>query len=918
MAISGGDGSIILTTQVDQTGLKRGMASMKSGIAGLSKSFTKIGAAIGVAFGVGALIKFGKQAVQLASDLQEVQNVVDVAFGDMAYRMEQFADTAIETFGISKLTAKQTGSSYMAMAKGMQIADDAAADMALTLTGLSADMASFYNIRQEEAKTALASVFTGETETLKRYGILITEVNLQEFARQQGITKSINAMTQQEKVMLRYQYILQATQLAQGDFVRTQDSWANQTRILSERWKEMATIFGEAFMAIGLLVLPVINSIIVGLTKVAEAARTVAQWIYKAFTGKELKSSTTVTQNQATSLSGVGSSAEKAADGMSDLGGATKKATKEAQKSLAGFDDLQIITSNIADSAGSAGSALGGIGGVGGIGDIGGGMTFEETGGFEKEKEFSFLQQRLDELQKAFSGIKDIELTNLTNSLALLKEPLQGLAKIGWDVLLWGIENVIVPLTEFTVEEALPRYFETLSNKLRLFKTILDEGFNVYKQFYDEFLKPIASYAADGFLQLWDTLNENLEEFVSIVENSTSWQDLQTILGLIYDVLEPVVKLIIDFVVWVGKFEINKAWTDLKWRFLDIEDALGLIAAIINGDFGGAWEHLKDLMWDNRIDKAKENLDNLRTAFDDVKTKVEEFVEDWKLKIDDMVESWKTKISAWWTDNVEPWFTLEKWSEVFSHIGTSLANFIVGAGGFVETWKSNITNWWNDDVSPWFTTDKWKKVFDNIVTSISNFFTAEDGFVKTWKTKISDWWTEDVAPWFTIEKWKTLGTNLKDGLMEGLNGAIGGIATTVNKMIDGFQKLINGAIGLINDFIKGWNTVADVTPLLPSISYIKALDLSKYKIPGYAMGTVVPPNKPFLGVLGDNKNETEVVSPISTLKQAFAEAMIEMGGSFGGGNTEVVLEIDGREFGRAVVEQGNRENRRIGTRLVIA
>ena len=154
--------------------------------------------------------------------------------------------------------------------------------------------------------------------------------------------------------------------------------------------------------------------------------------------------------------------------------------------------------------------------------------------------------------------------------------------------------------------------------------------------------------------------------------------------------------------------------------------------------------------------------------------------------------------------------------------------------------------------------------------------------------------------------------------MEGLNGAIGGIATTVNKMIYGFQKLINGAIGLINDFIKGWNTVADVTPLLPSISYIKSLDLSKYKIPGYARGTVVPPNKPFLGVLGDNKNETEVVSPISTLKQAFAEAMIEMGGNFGGGNTEVVLEIDGREFGRAVVEQGNKENRRIGTKLVIA
>lgn len=917
MAISGGDGSIILTTQIDQTGLNRGMASMKSGVSALSKSFTKIGAAIGVAFGVGALIKFGKQAVQLASDLQEVQNVVDVAFGDMAYRMEEFAETSIETFGISKLTAKQTGSSFMAMAKGMQFADDVAADMALTLTGLSADMASFYNIRQEEARTALSAVYTGETETLKRYGILITEVNLQEFARQQGITKSINAMTQQEKVMLRYQYILQATQLAQGDFVRTQDSWANQTRILSERWKEMATIFGEAFMAIGLLVLPVINSIIVGLTKVAEAARTVAQWIYKAFTGKELKSSTTATQNQAMALSGVGSSAEKAADGMSDLGSSTKKANKEAQKSLAGFDDLQILTSNIADSAESAGSALGGIGGIGGIGDIGGGTAFEETGAPEKEKEFSFLQQRLDELQKAFSGIKDIDLTNLTNSLSLLKEPLKGLAEIGWDVLLWGIENVIVPLTEFTIEEVLPRFFESLSKALRLFKTILDEGFEIYKQFYNEFLKPIASYAADGFLQLWDTLNENLEEFVTIVENSTAWQDLQTILGLIYDVLEPVVGWIIDFVVWVGTFSINKSWTDLKWLFLDIEDALGLIADIINGDFGGAWEHLKDLMWDNRIDKAKENLDNLRTAFDDVKTKVEEFVEDWKLKIDDMVESWKTKISTWWTDNVEPWFTKEKWEELFLKIGESLANAIVGVNGFVEKWKTNITNWWNDDVSPWFTTAKWKEVFDNIVTSISNFFTAEDGFVQTWKTKISEWWTNEVAPWFTVEKWKELGKNIKDGLVDGFNGAINGIRGIINKILDGFQGLVNGAIDMLNSLISGYNKVADVTPGLPSINRISRVDLSKYKLPMLAQGAVIPPNRQFLAVLGDQKHGTNIEAPLQTIVDAFNIALAQNGGA-GGGNTEVVLEIDGREFGRAVVEQGNRENRRIGTRLVIA
>ena len=326
MAIANADGSIYLTTKVDTSGINKGMASIKSTVA-------KIGAAVGVAFGVSALVNFGKAAINLASDLQEVQNVVDVAFGDMAYRMEEFADTAIETFGISELTAKQTGSSFMAMAKGMQFADKVASDMALTLTGLSADMASFYNISQSEAKTALSAVYTGETETLKRYGILITEVNLQEFARQKGITKSINAMTQQEKVMLRYEYILKSTQLAQGDFIRTQDSWANQTRILAERWKEMQAIFGDAFMMLGTLVLPLINDVVSGLTEIARYAKATVQMFTKS-------AETTEKQN---------ASIDKTVEAQERLTEETEKTAEAQKKILANFDEIQILASEIAE-----------------------------------------------------------------------------------------------------------------------------------------------------------------------------------------------------------------------------------------------------------------------------------------------------------------------------------------------------------------------------------------------------------------------------------------------------------------------------------------------------------------------------------------------------------------------------------------
>ena len=423
-----------------------------------------------------------------------------------------FQKTAIENFGISELTAKRTASTYMAMAKGMGIVDDVASDMAITMTGLTADIASFYNMSQERADVILKSVYTGETETLKQLGIVMTEVNLENFAMSQGITKSLSAMTQQEKTMLRYQFVLEQTALTQGDFVRTQDSWANQTRILAERWKEMQALFGDAFMTIGVMVLPVINSIIQGMTKIAQATQVVAQWIYKAFTGKELKSSTTTTQQQATALSGVGASAEDAAGGVSDLGKETKKAGKEAKKAIAGFDDLQIISSAMAESAEKA-SGTGGVGGLGGTagGDIGETKVDFSLGEEDGEKA-TWLSERLKELSAALGGIKDIDMTNFSNGLQKLKQPLKEIAEVQWNILLWGIENVIVPLTEFTVEEALPRFFDTLGIALDFFKSILEGGWGLIKQLYNEFLIPIANYAAEPFLAMWDTFNGQIQK----------------------------------------------------------------------------------------------------------------------------------------------------------------------------------------------------------------------------------------------------------------------------------------------------------------------------------------------------------------------------------------------------------------------
>lgn len=352
MAISGGDGSIILTTKVDTSGVNKGMSSIKGTI-------SKIGGVMAAAFSVSLLTNFGKAAIDLASDLQEVQNVVDTAFGGMAYKMEEFSKTAIETYGISELTAKRTASTYMAMAKGMGIAEDVASDMAITMTGLTADIASFYNMSQERADVILKSVYTGETETLKQLGIVMTEVNLENFAMSKGITKSLSAMTQQEKTMLRYQFVLEQTRLAQGDFAKTSDSWANKTRVLNERWKEMQATFGETFIALGVLILPVIEQIINGLNQIALMAKATAAsfGLFK----EENKETEKSTNNQVVSSDATAENIEQQTENQ-------KKLNKELKKGLAGFDEINILSSetaeNTADSG--AGTQISGIGNLGG------------------------------------------------------------------------------------------------------------------------------------------------------------------------------------------------------------------------------------------------------------------------------------------------------------------------------------------------------------------------------------------------------------------------------------------------------------------------------------------------------------------------------------------------------------------------
>lgn len=197
---------------------------------------------------IGATAAFTKSALKLASDLEEVQNVVDVTFGDMSESVNKFSKNAIQQFGLSETIAKQYTGSLGAMAKSIGFTTEQAVTMSTTLTGLAGDVASFYNLETSAAYTKLKSVFTGETESLRDIGVDISQATLDQYALAKGYSKTTKEMTQQEKVALRYKYVLEQLSNASGDYARTSDSWANMTRTAKLEIQGLAAEVGRELM----------------------------------------------------------------------------------------------------------------------------------------------------------------------------------------------------------------------------------------------------------------------------------------------------------------------------------------------------------------------------------------------------------------------------------------------------------------------------------------------------------------------------------------------------------------------------------------------------------------------------------------------------------------------------------------------
>ncbi len=883
------DGYLNFNTRIDTKGFNAGTKQITSGLTGMKSMLGKIGLAMGTAFSVKAVVNFGKEAINTASDIQEVQNVVDVSFGQLKGKMEEFADTAIETYGISKLTAKQTGSTYMAMAKGMQIVDDKAADMALTLTGLSADMASFYNKAQSVTSTALNSIFTGETETLKQFGIVMTEANLQQFAYTQGINKKISAMSQAEKVMLRYNYVMSQTALAQGDFVRTQDSWANQTRILTEQWREFSGTVGTIFMNTLLPAVQNLNKAMLWLNSIAssvlENLAAIFDW--------DISSSGGGVETYEGISDAIGTSVEN----QNALTDAVKETAEAQKRELMGFDKIN----KLSDDSSSSGSTAGTIGGITTVSN----SIPVDVDTSKAEKSLTDFQKRL----KEFVGSLKITF----NDVFVDWEDLSG-EQIAEKIIsaLSGIVGAVIGFSLGGVPGAI-------------IGTVAGVGISLI----------ISSLTFDhnGKLNGEEILSLVTMALTSIAGGIVGF----TVGGVPGAAVGIALGTAVSFAVNELSFNTDGTLTGEEIAKYAIMALGGIAGGIIGFSLGGAGGaaigatlatdfsmSIVDMSFDSDGNlSSDEIIGMIVTALCGIGGAVVGFT---------VGGTAGAVVGATVGMGISMLINQIDWGTLSSNVSNGFSNVLQNAKTFLSDKKADFSSAWNDTVSA--VKDKTVQMKATIATKKEDLKTNWEDRVsvikgKTVKAKIKWSQTKEtikkaakkrlkgitevfggIPDWFK-EKFTTAWSNVKGVFSSGgetfkdiKDGILTSLKTIINKLIDGINAIIKKPFDGINTALKKLKEIK-IGSAQPFKDKIQTITVPK--IPKLATGTVVPANfGEFLAVLGDNKREPEIVSPESAIRKVVSE---ELKKNSGGAETiNLVVNLDGEVLYRTVVKK-NKQNK---------
>ena len=666
-------------------------SSLKTRVSGIGTLTRKLGSLLVGAFAVKKLTDFGKSCLELGSDLAEVQNVVDVTFPNITAQVDKFAKSAAQSFGLSETMAKQFTGTFGAMAKAFGFSEEQAYDMGASLTKLAGDVASFYNLSQDEAYTKLKSVFTGETESLKDLGVVMTQTALDSYALANGFGKTTAKMSEAEKVALRYSFVQNQLAAAQGDFARTSGSWANQVRILTLQFDSLKATIGQGLINIFTPVIRVINTVIGKLITLANA--------FKVFT--ELITGQKSSNSASGQISAIGSAAAGASTGMDDAAssadnlssannGVAKSAQKAAEKMriLMGFDQINKLDSQT-DTDSSTPSTGSGTG-VSGTGVDFGNLTQGEIVIDKTDKKMSALLKRSKELAAIFNTQK-------------IKEAIEGL--------LVPIQIVLDTLHQ-SVVDTFSKISEVYATYVSPFITSVAEGISsilgIFLDGWNTYISPVLDYLAEKFSLVWqEHIQPALDGIIILVgkvfENLQAlWETLlQPLIEWVIESIMPVIGSILQGVQGVG---------DL---FLNLLAVAGDVISGITKVLGGFIDFCTGA-FSGDFSKCFQGLNEILDGFKQIASSVFKFLQDNVFKpLDDFIEN------VFATD----------WSKHFGVLGGVLNGFFKNGQNTIRDIRK-VFEGFNEFISGVFSGD-WEKAWNGINDIFVGVFNGLADIAKT-------------------------------------------------------------------------------------------------------------------------------------------------------------------------------------------
>ncbi len=826
----------------------------------------KAGAALAAAFSVKKLADFGKKCIELGSDLSEVQNVVDVTFPEMTGKVDEFAKSAAVSFGLSETMAKQYTGTFGAMAKAFGFTEKQAYDMGATLTGLAGDVASFYNLTQDEAYTKLKSVFTGETESLKDLGVVMTQTALDSYALSNGWGKTTQSMTEAEKVALRYAFVQKQLSAAQGDFARTSDGWANQVRILKLQVDSIMASVGQGLINLLTPVIKLINTVIGKIATLANAFKAFTELLTgnKSSPGKGIDETTEAAEGLGKATDGVGNAAEKAAKKM---------------KGLMSFDKLNNIQS---DSTGS--------GNLAGGSDIDFGSLAEGADAAEAaEKKINPLLGNITKQLK--------ELGNLFKSgfrAGLGRDFETGLKRIQGH--LKGIKSSLKDIfTDKKVTEAANRCASKIAYALgQTAGAALSVGQTVTENIaggIDKYLSQNSGYIKERLIGIFDVTGEIAElkgnfaeTFAGIFEvfrGNTAKQCTADIIGIFTNTFLGIIQLGLEF----GRDVLNcivQPFIDNQDKLKDaLENTLkpiGTVLSVLDTSVKDTFEKIFQV-YDEKIRPAFEGI------ADGLSSLLGVILDTYNQYIAPVLDELSVKFAEVWQEHVQP--VIDKAVELFGKLAECVS---VLWKNVLEPWIEWIISTIVPILAPIFETlgKTVLDVFGAIADTIGGFMDILGGVLDFVTGVFTGDWNKC---WEGITAAVNGAKDMIAGIVKQITAIFRGLwnilKSIINSILGGIEKMVNGVVKGINGVIRTLNglkfTIPEWIPSWGGKSFkLNIGEVKGVSIPRLAKGGIV--STPTLAMMGEN-NKKEAVVPLERnleWRDAIADKIIERIGALGG------------------------------------